>query len=61
MVRNRVSAWGSTKSSSGCKLKRRRQICKAMRRMKDEVRMFKRSVKMKVKKNVHGTDDSSEK
>jgi len=61
MVRNRISAWGSTKSSSGCKLKRRRQICKALRRMKDEVKMFKRIVEMMVKQNVHETDDPSEK
>ena len=61
MVRNRVSAWWSTKSSSGCKLKRRRHIWKAVRGMKDEVRMFKKSVEMKVKQNVPGADDPSEK
>jgi hypothetical protein len=61
MVRNRGSASGSTKSSSGCKLKRRRQIWKALRRMKDEVRTLKRIVEMKVKQNVRGTDDPNEK
>jgi hypothetical protein len=61
MVRKRVSAWGSTKSSSGFKLKRRRQIWKELRRIKDEVRMSTRIVEMKVKQNVHGTDDPSEK
>jgi hypothetical protein len=60
MVRNRVSAWGSTKSKSGCKLKRRRQIWRALRGMKDEVRMSKRIVEIKVKQNVHGTDEPSE-
>lgn len=32
-----------------------------MRGMKDEVRMFKKSVEMKVKQNVPGADDPSEK
>jgi hypothetical protein len=61
MVRNRVSAWGSTKSSSGCKSRRRRHMWKAMRGMKDEVRMFKKNCGNEVKQNVHGTDDPSEK
>jgi hypothetical protein len=44
MVRNRVSAWWSTKSSSGCKLNRRRHIWKAVRGMKDEVIIFKKNL-----------------
>jgi len=47
--------------ASGCKSMRRRHIWKAVRGMKDEVRMFEKNCGNKVEQNVHGTDDPSEK